>query len=228
MVYNKLAYGTFRRKLNRFIAEVIIHDKLEVVHIKNTGRLKELLVAGAEVILEESNNPKRKTKYSLIAVWKNGELVNIDSQVPNVVAYQALKNGGIQEIGQVDEMKREVTFQESRFDLYYRRNEKYGFIEVKGVTFEADGVAKFPDAPTKRGIKHVRELIKAVTHGYEATILFVIQMKGCHRFTPYTEIDADFAAALRFAAEAGVQVIAYDTAVTENNIILDKAIAVEL
>lgn len=226
--YNEIEYGIFHRKVNRFIAEVFIGDVLDSVHIKNTGLLKELLLPGVEVILEVSNNPKRKTRYSLIAVWKNGKLVNIDSQAPNVVAYDAISAGVIPEIGQVDLVKREVAYQDSRFDLYYEKDNKSGFIEVKGVTLEENGLAMFPDAPTTRGTKHVRELVHAMRSGYEATILFIIQMKGCHRFTPYFEMDKDFKEALLEASRLGVQVIAYDTVVTEDELILDKSIPVDL
>ncbi|WP_163971833.1 DNA/RNA nuclease SfsA [Oceanobacillus halotolerans] len=228
MRYGKIEYGTLHRKVNRFIAEVFIDGELEKVHIKNTGRLKELLVPGARVVLEISTNPKRKTRYSIIAVWKNGKLVNIDSQAPNVVAFDAMKNGNLREVGEVAVVKREVTFGDSRFDLYYEQNDVQGFVEVKGVTLERNGVAMFPDAPTTRGTKHVQELANAIKRGYKAAILFVVQMKGCHRFVPYTEMDQDFAKALQEVSELGVQVIAYDTVVTEDTLLLDEPIPVDL
>ncbi|RKQ28177.1 DNA/RNA nuclease SfsA [Oceanobacillus halophilus] len=226
MKYGHIVSGKLNRKVNRFIAEVFIEGVMEEVHIKNTGRLIELLVPGAEVLLEESNNPKRKTKYSLIAVWKNGRLVNIDSQVPNPVAFDAVKDGKLQEIGQVERIKREVTYGNSRMDLYYEKKEERGFIEVKGVTLEKDGLAMFPDAPTKRGKKHVLELAAAVKEGYKAMILFIIQMKGCHSFTPHVEMDQEFARALHHAYKQGVQILAYDTVVTEDEIVLGEAIPV--
>ena len=226
MKYEKIKKGIFLKRPNRFLAQVLIDGKEELCHVKNTGRCKELLVPKAEVYVECHNNEKRKTKFSLVAVKKGDVLINMDSQAPNKVVKEWLeeKNG----LGQLKVIKPEKKYGNSRFDFYLETNEKKCFMEVKGVTLEENGIAKFPDAPTERGVKHILELIECAKEGYESYLIFVIQMKGCHRFTPYTEIDADFAAALRFAAEAGVQVIAYDTAVTENNIILDKAIPVEL
>lgn len=184
MKYGKMIQGILDRKVNRFIAEVFINGVKEQVHIKNTGRLKELLLPGAEVLLELSNNPNRKTRFSLIAVFKNGNLVNIDSQAPNAVVFEAIKLGKLGEFGSVLKVKREVTYGDSRFDLYFEKEDEKGFIEVKGVTLENDGVAMFPDAPTARGTKHVLELVKAVEEGYTCAILFVVQLKGCRIFAP--------------------------------------------
>src|SRR5690625_4113404 len=192
MKYGEIVHGVFVKRLNRFIAEIFVHGEKESVHIKNTGRLKELLQPSTEVLLEYSGNPQRKTKYSLIAVAKDEGWVNIDSQAPNTVAFEALKNGEIKEFGKVKLAKREVTYGASRFDLYFERDKEKGFIEVKGVTLEKDGVAMFPDAPTTRGTKHVLELIDALDEGYTATVLYVIQMKYCHTFTPYAEMDPAF------------------------------------
>lgn len=228
MKYGEIEYGIFHQKRNRFIAEVYIHEQLEEVHIKNTGRLKELLIQGAKVVLEESQNPNRKTKYSLIAVWKNDVLVNIDSQAPNVVVHEALEMGKITEIGKVEILKREVTYGGSRFDFYYEKGKDRGFIEVKGVTLEEEGVAKFPDAPTVRGAKHVRELMHALENGYKATILFVVQMKGCKSFIPNLAMDKEFSEILSKAAEIGVEVIAYDAVVTDGELVLDQPIPVNL
>lgn len=228
MKYGRVVYGKFHRKLNRFVAEVYVKEELEKVHIKNTGRLKELLVPGAKVVLEVSNNPERKTKYSIIAVWKNKRIVNIDSQAPNIVAYDAILAGKIVEIGQVDVLRREVTYGKSRFDLYYEKGDERGFIEVKGVTLEEDGVAKFPDAPTVRGAKHVRELMNAVDNGYKAMILFVVQMRGCTYFTPNIEMDEAFSENLVKSSKLGVQVIAYDTDVEENELVLNETVRVIL
>ena len=204
MKYGKMIHGILERKVNRFIAEVYINGVKEQVHIKNTGRLKELLLPKARVMLEHSDNPNRKTRYSIISVEKNGRWVNIDSQAPNAVAFEALKKGELTEIGLVNSVKREVTYGDSRFDLYFEKDGEKGFIEVKGVTLENDGIAMFPDAPTSRGTKHVLELTKAVQEGYSSSVLFVIQMKGCRLFTPNKEMDSVFSNALLRASQHGI------------------------
>jgi len=178
MKYGKIVHGCFDKRVNRFIAEVFIDGIKKRVHVKNTGRCKELLLPGVDLLLEYSDSPNRKTKYSLIAVNKNGNWVNIDSQAPNAVAYEALKSGKIARFKEIDLLRREVTYGNSRFDIYFERGKEKGFIEVKGVTLEEDGIAMFPDAPTTRGTKHVLELIKAIDEGYTAAILFIIQTKG--------------------------------------------------
>jgi len=228
MKYGKVVHGQLEKRVNRFIAEVFIDGVKEQVHVKNTGRCKELLLPGVEVRLEWSGNPKRKTRYSLIAVNKNGNWINIDSQAPNVVAYEALQAGQLPEIGQPDVLKREVTYGGSRFDLYYEKDNEKGFIEVKGVTLEKDGIAMFPDAPTKRGTKHVLELIKARHEGYSTSILFVVQMKGCHAFVPNSEMDMAFADALLEASTHGVQILAYDSVVETDGLVLDQLVPVWL
>lgn len=232
MKYGKMVSGLLVRKVNRFIAEVIIDDDetaKEQVHIKNTGRLKELLQPGAEVLLEQSDNPNRKTRFSLIVVAKNGSWVNIDSQAPNAVAFEALKAGKLaEEFGLVELIKREVTYGDSRFDLYFENGDTKGFIEVKGVTLEENGMALFPDAPTARGTKHVLELAKAVHVGYTAAILFVIQMKGCRGFAPHREMDPAFADALLEASRQGVRILAYDSIVKEDEIALGEKVLVDL
>jgi sugar fermentation stimulation protein A len=228
MKYGKMVHGILHKKVNRFIAEVFIDGVIEEVHIKNTGRLKELLVPNAEVLLELSNNPNRKTRFSLVAVMKGNCLINIDSQAPNVVVFEAIKAGKIPEIGLVDILKREVTYGDSRFDLYYERKGEKGFIEVKGATLEVNGVAMFPDAPTVRGTKHVMELVKARQEGYRTTILFVIQIQGCQSFIPNKEMDVGFANALNEASQQGVQILAYDSIVKEDELSLDKSVSVKL
>ena len=228
MKYEKIVHGQFDQRINRFIAEVTIDGEKERVHVKNTGRLKELFLPGADVLLEETNNPNRKTKYSLTAVMKQGLWVNIDSQAPNKVAFEAIQDGKIPEIGEITALKREVTYGASRFDLYFEQGNQKGFIEVKGVTLEKDGIAMFPDAPTTRGTKHVLELAKAVEEGYKCAILLVVQLKGCLEFVPNRETDPAFADALMQAAEAGVQILAYDTVVTEDGLVFDQAIPVNL
>lgn len=228
MKYGEVVHGRLNKRVNRFIAEVFINGIKEQVHIKNTGRLKELLQHDAEVLLELSENPNRKTRFSLIAVDKNGSWVNVDSQAPNAVAFEALKDGKLTEFGLVKSVKREVTYGASRFDLYFEKDDEKGFIEVKGVTLEKSGIALFPDAPTSRGTKHILELVKAAHEGYTSAILFVVQMKGCHAFTPNREMDAAFTEALLHASQQGVQILAYDSIVKEDELILNQPLPVSL
>lgn len=228
MRYLEVKFGEFSRKLNRFVAEVFIDGQLEKVHIKNTGRLIEVLKPGATVALEPSNNPKRVTRYSIIAAKKEEKWVNIDSQVPNSVVYEALKKGKLMQFVGVTDIKREVRYESSRFDLFYYRDKIPGFIEVKGVTLEQDGVAMFPDAPTSRGTRHVNTLIQAKDEGFEATILFIVQMGGCHLFTPYKDMDIAFYQMLKEAAVKGVQLLAYDCEVTESTIQLNNQIPIHI
>ena len=224
MEYKNTVKGIFKNRPNRFIANVIINGKEETVHVKNTGRCKELLVDGVTVILEESNNTNRKTKYSLISVYKGEKLINMDSQSPNSVFSEAIVDGKIEEIGSVDFLKREVKYNNSRFDIYYEKNNKKGFIEVKGVTLEENGVVMFPDAPTERGTKHILELIEAKKEGYDVGIAFVVQMKDVKYFTPNKERDKKFYDALYKAYKEGVNIYVYDCIVTENSITLDKKV----
>lgn len=222
MEYSKIKHGIFLSRPNRFLANVIVDGNEETVHVKNTGRLKELLISGTEIVLEESNNPNRKTKYSLIGIYKGKELVNIDSQAPNAAVFEAVKDGKIKEIGKPQFVKREVKYGDSRFDIYYERDGVKGFVEVKGVNLEIDGVAKFPDAPTQRGAKHLNELIKAHSEGYECSVLFAIQMKGIKAFMPNTDMDKIFSNALKAASKAGVNVLAYDCKITESSMTIDE------
>lgn len=228
MEYKNIRQAVFLKRPNRFIAIVNLDNKEETVHVKNTGRCKELLIEGAKVILEKSNNPKRKTRYSIIAVYKGNMLINMDSQVPNAVVAEALKEGKILEIGGVSLIKREVIYSKSRFDIYYEKDEKKGFIEVKGVTLERDGVALFPDAPTIRGSRHVHEMIKAKQEGYEANLILLIQMDGIEYFMPNREMDKLFAEALTLANENGVNIMAYSSVVKENSISIGKKIKILL
>ena len=228
MEYGNMVEARFLRRINRFTAFVELNGREEMVHVKNTGRCKELLIEGARVFLEEADKEERKTKYSLIAVYKGDMLVNMDSQAPNQMAAEALAEGKIEEIGEVDFLKREVNYENSRFDLFYQKGEKKGFIEVKGVTLEENGIAKFPDAPTERGAKHLRELIKAKEEGYEAAALFVIQMKGVQEFRPNEERDKNFTAALKEAAKAGVKILAYDCRVQVGKVYIDQKVPVNL
>lgn len=228
MQYGTMREARFLRRINRFTAFVELDGQEEMVHVKNTGRCKELLIKGAKVFLEEADKEGRKTKYSLITVYKGNVLVNMDSQAPNQMAAEALAEGKIAEIGSVDFLKREVKYGNSRFDLYYQQGEKKGFIEVKGITLEEDGIAMFPDAPTKRGTKHLRELIRAKEEGYESAVLFVIQMKGITEFRPNEERDRKFTEALRDAAAAGVKILAYDCGVEIGKVWMEERVPVHL
>ena len=222
MKYSKIKRAKFINRPNRFIANVEIDGKREVVHVKNTGRCKEIFVEGTTVILEEGSNPNRKTKYSIIAGYKGDLLINTDSQVPNTVVYDAIVNNKIEEIQNVTHIKREATFGKSRFDIYFEKEDKKGFIEVKGVTLEHEGICKFPDAPTKRGAKHIYELIEAKNQGYESCIFFLVQMAGMKYFTPNDDTDPEFGQALRLAYEQGVEILVYDCIVKEDEIAIGK------
>ncbi len=229
MIYKKVIEAIFLKRPNRFIAQVLIDGKEEIVHVKNTGRCKELLLSGARVILEDcSHNPNRKTKYSLIAVWKGDMLVNMDSQVPNAVIFDALKTNKIPEFQKLEFIKREVTFGDSRFDIYFESPMEKGFIEIKGVTLEDNGIAMFPDAPTTRGTKHVLEMIEAVREGYRGVILFLIQMKGPKLFRLNWQMDKEFSKAVNLASKNGVEILAYDSIVRNNSISIDKPIEIDL
>ncbi len=217
MKYNRTVKGRFISRPNRFIAIVEVEGKEETVHVKNTGRCKELLIPGVTVILEVSDNPTRKTKYDLIAVYKEGlGLVNIDSQAPNKVAYEWLLDQGF------DYIKPEYTLGDSRFDFYMeRRGEKY-LLEVKGCTLEIDGVGYFPDAPTERGVKHLRGLTKLRKQGYNTAVAFVIQMEGVNTVLPNTATHPQFADALNVAREAGVKVLFLLCSVEENKLYIKE------
>lgn len=225
MYYQKVVEGIFIERPNRFIARVMLPEGEVIAHVKNTGRCRELLIPGVRVYLEDhGENTLRKTRYSLISVWKKDKLINMDSQVPNAVAADALKRGLITELPETDLIKREKTFGDSRFDIYYESGQRRGFLEVKGVTLEEDGVARFPDAPTVRGTKHIMELIKAKEEGYEASILFLVQMEGPKYFEPNKSMDPGFADAVKLAKSRGVRVLAYDSIVTPNTIYIGKSL----
>ncbi|MBC2722418.1 DNA/RNA nuclease SfsA [Desulfosporosinus sp.] len=228
MKYPSVKVAKFLRRPNRFIAHVIIDNNEEIVHVKNTGRCKEILQEGTVVILEEAKNTKRKTKYSIIAAYKEDVLINIDSQVPNTVVYQGIKEGRIKEIDGITKLSKEIVYGNSRFDLCFETNERRGFIEVKGVTLETEGIAMFPDAPTQRGSKHIYEMIKAVEEGYAGFIFFLIQMKGVKYFTPFEIRDPEFAKALKLASKKGVTILAYDSIVSEDEITIGTPVEVRL
>lgn len=223
MRYSEIVEAVFISRPNRFIAEVLVGGKQESVHVKNTGRCREILVKGTKVYLEKSSNPKRKTNYSLISAYKGQTLINIDSQAPNQVVFEAMKENRIRGFEDLSLMVRERTFGNSRFDLYYKRNNgKKGFIEVKGVTLEMEGLAMFPDAPTERGTKHIEEMVNAVAEGYEGNIFFLIQMAQFKNFRPNIDMDPKFSNSLRKAHESGVKILVYNAYVTKDEIILGK------
>lgn len=216
MIYDNIVKGKFISRPNRFIANVEIMGKIEVVHVKNTGRCKELLTAGATVFCEKSNNPNRKTQYDLISVYKGERLINMDSQAPNKVFYEYLQSGKCYK--DLTYIKGEYTYGDSRIDFYCESEKEKFLIEVKGVTLENDGVVMFPDAPTLRGIKHIDELIKAKENGYRTAVAFVIQMDNVKYFTPNKATHKDFADALKRAEKAGVEILCLDCIVTENTL----------
>lgn len=221
MRYKKIYEGTFIERPNRFIAHVLIDGKEEIAHVKNTGRCKEILVPETLVYLEKSDNPKRKTKWSLITARKGDRLINIDSQAPNKVVEEAIKAGNIKLTGiSGDNLKlsREKSFGSSRFDFYFESDGKEGFIEVKGVTLEEDGVVRFPDAPTERGTKHLTELTEAVKKGYLSYVIFVVQMKDVMYFEPNYKTDPLFSNALKKAKNSGVNIMAFDCNVDEDSL----------
>ena len=258
MKYENVKEGIFIARPNRFIGEVLLDGKKEKVHVKNTGRCKELLIEGARVFLAEASNPERKTKYDLIAVYKDlskekglpqkeksphSLLVNLDSQAPNTVFYEYAAAGHF--VNDIVEMKREKAYKDSRLDLYIKtkgkdRNighireghitesmkdqrpeqVKEYMIEIKGVTLEENGLALFPDAPTERGIKHIRDLIKAKEEGYEAYIVFIIQMEGMKAFSPNRKTHPEFGQALDEAKKAGVNILALEAKVTRDSLFL--------
>lgn len=227
MKYNSVVPATFISRPNRFIAHVQVeenqNDKIEIVHVKNTGRCKELLIPGCKVYLEKSNNPNRKTKFDLIAVEKiypeNPEkklLVNMDSQLPNKVAHEWLKTQNYSFI------KPEFTFGKSRIDFYMEKDEEKFLMEVKGCTLEIDGIGYFPDAPTERGVKHLEELILASQQGYNCKIAFVIQMEGITEVRGNATTHPEFATTLQKAKDAGVEVLFLCCRVMPNEVFVDK------
>ena len=225
MHYTNMVPGIFLSRPNRFIAHVEIAGQPQVCHVKNTGRCRELLPAGAKVWCQQADNPARKTKFDLITVQKGHRLINMDSQAPNKAAAEWLASGGL---GNITDLRPETTQGDSRFDFSFRKDGKLCFLEVKGVTLEKDGVCAFPDAPTQRGAKHLRELTALAKAGYGAYVLFVIQMADVRYLHPNDATDPAFGKALREAAAAGVQVIAMDCHVTEDSMVIQNPVNVRL
>ena len=213
MNYQNIIHGQFHSRPNRFIAKVWIDGELETVHVKNTGRCRELLLPGAEVILECCDQPTRKTKYDLIGVYKEGlGLVNIDSQAPNKVAKEWLLQQDYTCV------RPEYTYGDSRIDFYMERGEERYLMEVKGCTLEVDGIGYFPDAPTERGIEHLHELCRAVDEGYHCMLAFVIQMEGIHEVRANAETHPAFGVALEEARQAGVEIVFLPCKIEEDSL----------
>ena len=225
MLYTDMVSGTFLARPNRFIAHVEIHGQEQVCHVKNTGRCRELLPHGAKVWCQRSDNPARKTKYDLIAVQKGERLINMDSQAPNAAAKEWLLAGGL---GNIEDLRAESVHGDSRFDFSFTKDGKRCFLEVKGVTLEHDGICAFPDAPTERGVKHLKGLIQAARNGFGAYVLFVIQMADVKYLRPNDATDPAFGDALREAASNGVTVLAMDCAVTPETMSIRLPVLVRL
>ena len=225
MHYGAVLPGSFIARPNRFVARVELEGKEEICHVKNTGRCRELLQPGARVWCRFDGNPNRKTHYDLIAVEKAGRLINIDSQAPNRVTEEWLAAGGL---GPVEALRREWQHGDSRFDFSFLQNGRRCLLEVKGVTLEEDGVVRFPDAPTLRGVKHLEELIAAKEAGYEAAVCFVVQMGDVRWLEPNDRTHPEFGQALRRAARAGVQVLALDCAVQPDRLDIAGPVEVRL
>ena len=223
MKYSNITKAKFISRPNRFIAMAEVDGNETVCHVKNTGRLKELLTENAVVYLEESSNPLRKTKYDLVAAEKDGEIFNIDSQAPNIAAGEYFRK-----IFPDCKVRAEVKYGNSRFDFYIEGKDRKIFAEVKGVTLIKGGVALFPDAPTDRGVKHIRELIECRKEGYEAYILFVIQTQQVNEFSPNDETHRQFGDALRDAETAGVKILAVNCFVRPDKMTINKEIAINL
>ena len=244
MYYDHIETAVFLERPNRFIAWVETAKGREICHVKNTGRCRELLVPGAVLYVQRNESPTRKTALDLIGVVKGDILINMDSQAPNKVVEEWLRAGSAAEnvlkwwdmehrwlmdvARTATRIKPEYTFGESRFDFYIESGERKILMEVKGVTLEEHRIASFPDAPTERGVKHIRELIDAGKQEYEACILFVIQMKGIVCMTPNDRTHEAFGTALREAKEEGVRVLAYDCKVTGDSLVLDQPVPVRL
>ena len=225
MQYQNMIPGVFHARPNRFIAHIEINGQMQVCHVKNTGRCRELLVPGTKVWCQAFSDPKRKTAFDLIAVQKGDRLINMDSQAPNAAAKAWLLNGGL---GKVENLRAETVHGDSRFDFSFTLDGKSCFLEVKGVTLENCGICAFPDAPTQRGVKHLQGLAQAAREGYGAYVLFVVQMTDVSYLHPNDATDPAFGKALRDAAEAGVQVMAADCSVTPDTMVIRAPVEVRL
>lgn len=225
MRYENMMPGIFLTRPNRFIAHVQINGQEQIVHVKNTGRCRELLPAGAQVWCQHWDNPTRKTKFDLISVQKGERIINMDSQAPNHAVREWLQEGGL---GKIEDLKWEFTRGDSRFDFAFQKDGRQCFLEVKGVTLENGGICAFPDAPTERGVKHLKGLTQLAQEGFGAFVLFVVQMENVLYLHPNDDTDPAFGAALREAAATGVQVLAVECAVTPETMTISKPVEVRL
>lgn len=225
MRYENMMPGIFLTRPNRFIAHVQINGQEQIVHVKNTGRCRELLPAGAQVWCQHWDNPTRKTKFDLISVQKGERIINMDSQAPNAAVREWLQEGGL---GKIEDLKWEFTRGDSRFDFAFQKDGRQCFLEVKGVTLENGGICAFPDAPTERGVKHLKGLTQLAQEGFGAFVLFVVQMENVLYLHPNDDTDPAFGAALREAAATGVQVLAVECAVTPETMTISKPVEVRL
>lgn len=228
MQYQTVKKAVFLRRPNRFIAQVELEGAEETVHVKNTGRCRELLVPGVTVYLAEGANPNRKTRYDLIAVEKGDRLINMDAQAPNRVFGEWVAAGGF--CSGLTLLRPETTWGNSRFDFYWESSEngRKGFVEVKGVTLEENGAVYFPDAPTERGVKHVEELIACRAAGYEAALFLVVQMEGVAYWSPNDRTHPAFGDAVRRAAAAGVEILCRDCRVTPDSLTMGEPVKIRL
>lgn len=232
MQYNNIKSATFISRPNRFIANILVdnvdgvNSKEEICHVKNTGRCKELLTKGCRIFVEENNNPNRRTKYDLISVYKGDRLINMDSQAPNKAFHKFLLNSDF--IRDIKLIKPECTFGNSRFDFYIEAGERRIFAEIKGVTLEENNVVLFPDAPTQRGVKHINELVKCIEQGFEAYIIFIVQMENVDYFTPNVKTHIEFANALSIAEKCGVNICAFDCIIDKNSIVVNQPVPIKL
>lgn len=226
MRYKNISEAEFIRRPNRFIAHILHEGEEKICHVKNTGRCKELLTPGARLLVQQAENPQRKTPFDLISVYKGERLINMDSVAPNVVFGEFLRSGGL---GFVPEkVKSECGHGDSRFDFYFRHDGIGAFAEVKGVTLEDEGIVRFPDAPTERGIKHLRGLISCVAEGFEAYAVFVVQMSDVRYFEPNRDTHPGFAVALKEAYEAGVKILVYECEVGFDSLEITKPVELRL
>ncbi len=226
MMYSDVCEAIFLERLNRFVARVEIGGRAEICHVKNTGRCRELFVPGAQVFLQRHDPGARKTRYDLITARKGSRLVNVDSQAPNRVLREWVEGGGF--LPGAERIKPEYAYLSSRFDFLIERAGRRSLVEVKGVTLEESGVALFPDAPTERGVRHLNELVRSLSQGYDAFIVFVIQMAGVDRFAPNARTHPAFAEALRAAKAAGVGIVAVDCDVIPGGIAARSTVEVSL
>ncbi len=226
MRYDNVTEAVFIDRPNRFIADVLLDGVPTVCHVKNTGRCRELLIPGARVYVQRALSTARKTAYDLIAVVKDGRLINMDAAAPNAVFGEWLRSGGL---GFVPELvKPEQRHGDSRFDFYFEHGGRRAFAEVKGVTLEENGVVRFPDAPTERGVKHLRGLKDCVRQGYEAYAVFIVQMRGVKYFEPNRDTHPEFAQALKEAADGGVNLVALDCEVTDQTLLAKDNVEIRL